>query len=491
METITIEDMDEDSFRHSVEDLLRYDRTEEAIALLRELLEPYVRQSRILPERMLEITAQDIEFTGWARLAERLRNHDRPSFPISAIGVALADARTLGGPGPQGGRLAPFLKTFYFSDDAYPFTGATRDDLLDGYSREGFGWQGDYQATDATLSIRGIDDIHGAIIALEDRLLETSHPSAEEIRAGTIGACYLAVLIHHSLRETIRRQGLPRPLCVFAACDGVYPFFDAPVAGWDESEPAAATEDLPASADADDVWPSEIDEAVASGEPADSAAEGSLLSIVSRKGTKQLALAIGDEDRAEAERFTAEASASRLVMTDDSALRGLFHGIAAAPLAPLPVEPFDEAETAMPAQPVPEPETLAPRAFTAPAEPLAANRQAPDPAADWQDERPARQAAEPAALAQPGPADSATTVYTTYDPLDPRTRFLLAEQSGAFPTGRGLRQRLQADQPAPVRRATPRDWLAGQWARLGVPRAVQLWARRARRLLARRIRRHP
>jgi len=41
-----------------------------------------------------------------------------------------------------------------------------------------------------------------------------------------VRACYLAVLIHQALREAVRQHGLPRPLCVLAACDGVYPFFD-------------------------------------------------------------------------------------------------------------------------------------------------------------------------------------------------------------------------------------------------------------------------
>jgi hypothetical protein len=176
MDTVTIDGMDEHDFRHSVEDMLRADEGEAAIEKLRALLEPYACHGGILSPRFLEVSPRSIEFAGWQRLPDRLLNHDRPGYPITAIGVALSDARKLGGPGPSNGWLAPFIKTFYFSDDAYPFTDASRDDLLDGYTREGFGWQGDFQATDATLSIKGIDDLYGAVVSLEARLAPAISP---------------------------------------------------------------------------------------------------------------------------------------------------------------------------------------------------------------------------------------------------------------------------------------------------------------------------
>lgn len=343
METITIDGMDEHDFRYAIEDMLRLDQVDEAIARLRVLLEPYAGPGGLLPSRFLEVTSDDVEFAGWHKLASRLHHHDRPSFPISAIGVALADARTLGGPGPASGRLAPFIKTFYFSDDAYPFTGATRDDLLDGYSREGFGWQSDYQATDATLSVKGIDDLHGAIIELEERLFDKTAPSDDEIRAGSIGACYLAALIHRALREAIRKNGLPRPLCVLAACDGVYPFFDAPVAGRDE-----------APADTDE-WPNELEGAVPAegnpqedgedGEPAeDIPGEASLLSLVHHLTAKKPVMVLAEDEMREAANFTEMAAAQRMVFDEDHPLRGILQGLPMAePARPRPDETPDAA----------------------------------------------------------------------------------------------------------------------------------------------------
>ncbi|HXD04218.1 MAG TPA: hypothetical protein VN627_13020 [Novosphingobium sp.] len=436
METITIDGVDEHAFRHSVEDMLRYDNVDEATEKLRALLEPYAGPGGPLPARFLAVTAADVEITGWDRLASRLGSYDRPQFPISAIGVVLSDARVLGGPGPKDGRLAPFIKTYYFSDDAYPFTNAARDDLLDGYSRDGFGWQGDYQATDATLAIKGIDDLHGAIIGLEDRLLDSANPPEDQLRAGTIGACFLAALIHQALRDTIRQQGLPRPLCVLAACDGVYPFFDAPVAGWDDCLTAAAAE-----AATGEAWPAELeaDEAALEG-------EGSLLSIVSRKGTKHLALELGEDDLREAARLAQDAGAQRLVIGDE-ALKGLFHGVPMAELVP------EEDATASLAEAGEEPQALT---------------QMPVPPTEIE------LAPEPAPEPEPEP-----------EPFDyyaqARAAFRQQEEAQAFPTGRSLRNRFKEE---PVVRESPlaarAKALRRQWRRQARRTRVQL----ARKLIA-------
>lgn len=309
METITIDGMDEDAFRHSVEDMLRHDQIDQAVERLRGLLEPYA--GGILPSRFLDVSSDDVEFGGWQKLADRLHNHDRPSHAISAIAVTLADARSLGGPGPRGGRMAPFIKTFYFSDEAYPFSIATRADLLDGYTRDGFEWEADYQATDATLSIHGLDDVYGAIVELEDRLLASPAPGEDEIRAGTIGACYLAALIHQSLRRTIREKGLPRAMCVLAACDGVYPFFDAPVAGSDETAPRTAAADAGELRDDDEA--NDLAAAPVAEIPGEEAhGEASLLDLVSHKGKKMPVLVLAEDDAREATRITAMAGAEQL-----------------------------------------------------------------------------------------------------------------------------------------------------------------------------------
>lgn len=336
MDTIAIDGLDENAFRCSIEDMLRLNQVEDAVGKLRALLKPYAGEGRILPARFLEVTADDVEIAGWDRIPDRLYNHDKPGRPITAIGVTLADGRLLGGPGPSNGLMAPFIKTFYFSDEAYPFSEATRDDLLDGYSREGFEWQGDYQATDATLSIRGLDDLYGAIVELEGRLFDNPDPPEDEIRAGTIAACYVAALIHQALRMAIRSKGLPRPLCVLAGCDGVYPFFDAPVAGSDECKVGGQAEVIAAKAE-----PGEAEGGVAAvEEECEEApfAEASILDLITRKVSKTPVLVVAEDEAREASRLTEMAGAERLGIENGDAFRRFLES---APVAeqvdPVPV----------------------------------------------------------------------------------------------------------------------------------------------------------
>ena len=330
MDTITIEGMVENDFRLSIEDMLRLDQVDEAVERLRGLLGSAAGVGKILPGRFLEITSADLEIGGWHRLEDRLLDHGRSNFPITAIGVTLADARQLGGPVPNGGKLRPFIKTFYFTDDAYPFSEASRHDLLDGYSREGFELQGDYRATDATLSVKGIDDLYGAIVELEARLCDTPDPAEDEIRAGSIGSCFLAALIHQALRDTIRQKGLPRSLCVFAACDGVYPFFDAPVIGSDECPVVTSAADL---AGAEQVQDGD-DEAQANNALADDEAaedegtenlkgEASLLSLTMRRAVKAPVIVLDTQEAEEGARCTELAAAQQMGIDEETMLRAV------------------------------------------------------------------------------------------------------------------------------------------------------------------------
>lgn len=231
METIAINGLDEEEFRRSIESKLRHGRARHAEDGLRALLEPYCGPGRILPERFLTVRTGDLAIGGWDSLGDSVRRHDRPGRPVTALAIAFAWP---GEDPPQiddEGRLSPLIEVSYYTDDAYPFSQSGRDDLLDGYSFHGCTWADDCEARDRALWLSGIDDLQGALVALEARLLASERPDDEEIRAGSLAACLLAVLLFEAVGERIERDGLPRPLCVMAGSNGVYPYFDAPVVG--------------------------------------------------------------------------------------------------------------------------------------------------------------------------------------------------------------------------------------------------------------------
>ncbi len=231
MASITIDGLDEEVFRRNIEAMLRVGEADRAAAKLRALLEPCAGEGRILPARFLEATAADYTLVGWDRLGESLARNDLPRHPISALTIAVSDAEAMGIDQRKAGGPGPLIATSHFTDEAYMFSQCGVTDLLDGYSFYGCEWHGSSTHMDTALSLCGVEDLYQAVAKLEATLIASRQPALDMIRAGSLASCYLAVLLHQAVRDTIRAQGLPRPLCVMAGSEGVYPYFDAPVIG--------------------------------------------------------------------------------------------------------------------------------------------------------------------------------------------------------------------------------------------------------------------
>lgn len=235
--------MNEEAFRRSIETRLRQGKADAAIEQLRRLLAPYAGPGLLLPQRFLTVKADDLYLIGWEGLDGAVRRHDQPGRPVSALSIAFGwPGESVPEPNAEG-QLAPHIETSYFTDEIFPFSQSARDDLLDGYSYHGCTWGDDCEATDTALSLTGINDLHGALASLEARLLASDEPDEEGIRAGSLGACLLSALLFQAVGQRIERDGLPRPLCVMAGSNGVYPYFDAPVVGIsDDARKAAEAE---------------------------------------------------------------------------------------------------------------------------------------------------------------------------------------------------------------------------------------------------------
>jgi hypothetical protein len=244
--TIVIDGLNEEDFRRSIENRLREGRTGAAIERLRALLAPYAGPGRILPERFLTVDTADLTLSGWNALGDAVCRYDRSERSVTGLSIAFGwPGEDVPEPNSEGD-LRPHVETSYFTDEAFPFSRCGREDLLEGYSFYGCTWSGDCVATDTAVSLEGIDDLHGTLAKLEARLLASDEPDEEGIRAGSLGACLLSALLVEAVTEQIARDGLPRPLCVMAGSSGVYPYFDAPVAGMPEDarKAAEAQEDL-------------------------------------------------------------------------------------------------------------------------------------------------------------------------------------------------------------------------------------------------------
>lgn len=234
MTALVINGLNEEDFRRSVENRLREGRVNVAIDRLRSLLPDYAGPGGLLPERFLTVQPSDLIIEGWDELGDAIKRRDLPGRLITGISVAF------GWPGENppapdaNGLLKPLVEVSYYSDSSFPFSKSSREDLLDGYSAYGCTWHGDAEASDNALSVSGIDDLHGALALLEARLLASEDPDEDGIRAGSLGACLLSALLVQAVTDQIAQKGLPRPVCVMAGSNDVYPYFDAPVAGLPE-----------------------------------------------------------------------------------------------------------------------------------------------------------------------------------------------------------------------------------------------------------------
>ena len=225
---ITIDGMVDEEFRHAIEVLLREGQAEQAETWLRSRIALVSGPGLPLPERFPQITSADLLITGWEDIAGRLAHLDALGAPITAIGIDLSDPGHIGLSPDPSGLMPPHVETHYYSDDAWPFSRSDRASLLGGYVGAASRWADRFVEVDDTIGIAGIDDLYGAVFALEQRCRPGGDASEEERRAYMLGASFIAVLAHIAVRDTAMREGLPRPMAVLVGSNESYPFVAAP-----------------------------------------------------------------------------------------------------------------------------------------------------------------------------------------------------------------------------------------------------------------------
>jgi hypothetical protein len=216
-----------DQILHLIEELLRdgeadlaAERLEVGLEALEELGHPIAGYCRAVP-------VDHIELLGWDLLAERLAALDQSGVPITAIGIDLschgenlADAN---------GHFEPYLETNFYSDHSFPFSAATRYELIDSYTTSSCPWQGAFVDIDGTITTRGLDELNAVVNELEHACRTGHTDNGMDHDAMLIASAFLAVRLHQAVKAKIAADGLPRPLTVLVGSNESFPFFDAPV----------------------------------------------------------------------------------------------------------------------------------------------------------------------------------------------------------------------------------------------------------------------
>ena len=487
---IIIDGLEENAFRRSIESMLRHGRADEAADRLRALL-PEVAGS-ILPARLVEITSKDLGFAGWEQIPAKLEEYGRPETPITASGIGICDPLDSGITPDEHGNLRPPLETTYYSDATYPFSQTDREDLLEGYSSFGCEWQGDHDRADHALAIEGIDDIYGAIAALENKVATSDQPSPKDIRAGALAACYLGVLVYQAARDAVIAHGLPRPLAILLVNSDAYPFFDAPVLTCDEyldKGKAHVTDGIAASVSSSRAFEEDRQETELVGSLIDMTVSSSM-SGSATVYRKKMALALEGDEAANplgmADELVAEAAFNPTTFdyshfmpkapAHEEALSGADERHASAEAAPDAHsadlhKPLDLTQGCTPL--APEEETPPQRAWPEPTAWQSARHPEPEP-------EPELEQPQEVEIDSPSPsphtyAESATETYL--NPSNPVVEEHQPEgEDSVQPTGHSLRSRIRI---APVEEEVPSamDKLQGSFARF-VKRVKDLLLRR-------------
>ncbi|RVQ65294.1 hypothetical protein EKN06_13730 [Croceicoccus ponticola] len=218
------------AFLGDVEALLRRGQPDVAASILESQLGDLAEEGDELAKLCLKVPVSAIRLVGWEQLAEKLKKFDRPDKRITALSVDISAPFEM----PlleqkHGNFYEPDLDTVFYSDSAFPFSGAHREDLLDCYTPKGGPWSGGFEHVDATIAVRGMGGIYGEVLLAQRRCRPDDHNDPMEQDSAVLASAFVAVRLHQAIKSTAEGRGMPRPMMLMVGNNESFPYFDAAV----------------------------------------------------------------------------------------------------------------------------------------------------------------------------------------------------------------------------------------------------------------------
>ena len=167
---LTFGGLPEPEFRREIEMYLRVGKADDAANRLKALMEGLCGPSRPLPARFLTIGPKDVDLVGWSHLPQRIKDYNKRSNNITAIGIDFSSPSHFSSFPDENGLLEPHIETNYYIDsDELPFSTSDRPGLLECYEKNRSTrlgrpkWAGCFEEIDNTISVKGISDLYGAV----------------------------------------------------------------------------------------------------------------------------------------------------------------------------------------------------------------------------------------------------------------------------------------------------------------------------------------
>ena len=200
-----------------------------------------------LARQCLVVGRDGASIEGWPELAEAIEAHE--GTPIT--GAALAIANDADRAFEKGATHHPFMMLGLYSDDAFPFSTATADDILDQMRcEEGPAWAGGDEDIEVYLDIHGLDQLNTALLHHKERhfFRDTAPDRAPARYVGYVLGCWWrALLFQRAVARECAAHGLPGGVSVIAGtvemrgdCLSVHDTGPKPVVAAIGHEPAIA-----------------------------------------------------------------------------------------------------------------------------------------------------------------------------------------------------------------------------------------------------------
>ena len=219
-----------DQFLGNVESLMRRGQPDVAATLIEaQLME--LNDGRHDIAKLAQATpVSAVRLIGWEVLDQTLRKIDRPDQPVTAMSIDISGPMSLPAPDPDKSSFRePDLETLYFTDTAFGFSRAGREEINHGYGRKAGVWRSAFEEAGAEVQVRGLGGIYGEVLAYERRHQGGLLTGPADCDALALGHAFVAVRLHQAIRAVIEGRGLPRAITVLVGSNESYPFFDAPV----------------------------------------------------------------------------------------------------------------------------------------------------------------------------------------------------------------------------------------------------------------------
>lgn len=224
-----------DQFLGNVESLMRQGQPDVAATLITaQLME--LNDGRHDIGKLAQATpVGSVRLIGWETLDQTFKKIDRPDQPVTAMSIDISAPLVLPAPNEETGNFRePDLETLYFTDSAFAFNRAGREEINHGYGRKAGVWRSAFEEAGAEVQVRGLGGIYGEVLAYERRREQGELTEPADCDALVLGHAFVAVRLHQAIRAVIEGRGLPRAITVLVGSNESYPFFDAPAFTRDE-----------------------------------------------------------------------------------------------------------------------------------------------------------------------------------------------------------------------------------------------------------------